>query len=291
MRFDFAAEIARVQAEASQTFAELFRGLPPPAHLAELPQVLVTGFGRFLHHTENATGRLVAELVPEARYPRTARGSLADVDVPAPQFSIGWNKVTLAKVGAVALCGMIVPSHWGLGPRLLRKQLAAMKVQFVMMNGIATPKQPLWIELGAANRAAAKVDGSGILRPTERKTGQGQALLPQGPSTYSSRSAFFALRSAARKRIAQETSLHDALVGAEFQVFARSENRYLCNELTYAACDLLRRRRASHVFLHWPSTLNASHMASMAKVARALISAELASDPEERLLGRAVRVR
>lgn len=291
MEFDLREPLARAQLDALHAFGEAFVGVAPPSTFRDrgLPEVLVTGFGRFLHHTENATGRLVSRLVPSAKYPETARGSLSEVDAPAAQFALGWHEAVLPRVGPVALCGMILPVQWGLGPMLLRTQLAKMNPAFVVMNGIAGPRQPLWIELGAANRAAPKVDGSGILRPLEAAPGEGQALLPPGPPAHSCLAAFDALYTEIARTIAEEEGAAEVLTGVAFQTYARPDNNYLCNELTYAACDALQARETPRVFLHWPSELYPRHLDLGTRVVLRAIETELLHGPKERVLGVDVR--
>ncbi|MFO0666264.1 MAG: hypothetical protein U0174_20080 [Polyangiaceae bacterium] len=281
MRFDFTSEVARRQYEATQAFAEAFRGEPAPPHLAQLPQVLVTGFGRFLHHADNASGHLVSALVPTVKYPRTSRGDESQVDLPEPQFARAWHEAVLPSGKHVALCGMIVPVQWGLGPALLAKQCASMSPAFVMMNGIAGAAQPLWLERGAANVAAAKVDGTGLLRPVELEGGGAQPLVPGAPPALPCFASFDELRAAADEEILSaiaerpEENLGDVLPGALLQVAARADNRYLCNELTFAACRLFRETKTPFVFLHWPSSMTAPHIAVGTRVLTRLVDVEL----------------
>lgn len=278
MKLDLSSPVARAQDEATRAFAEVFQGTSAPPDLEGLPQVLVTGFGRFLEHPENATGRLVSQLVPSARYPTTLRGALSAVDLPSPQFSMGWTEAVCPSGRRVALCGMIFPVQWGLPPALLEKQLAVMDAELVLMNGIASSEQPLWIELGATNFAVARVDGSGISCPTAD-----QALCEDGPATASCFGAFHAMLRAARDVLA--ASATRTLRAAHFQTFARPENRYLCNELTYAACRMLEAKRTSRVFLHWPSALSGADIEAAMRVVFAIIDAELGADPVDRMRG------
>jgi hypothetical protein len=58
-------------------------------------RVLVTGFGRFLENAENATGRMVSQLVPGLQYPETTRPEDGAVDDPAAQTRVVSARVEL----------------------------------------------------------------------------------------------------------------------------------------------------------------------------------------------------
>src|SRR5699024_9149414 len=113
------------------------------------PRVLVTGFGRFMSIENNATGRIVSALVPDVSYPETHAPATGELDPPEPQLSVAVSTLDLADIGTVDVCAMILPVYWDLAAILIAKETEAFQPSFVMMNGVAGPRQPLWIELGA----------------------------------------------------------------------------------------------------------------------------------------------
>ena len=46
---------------------------------------------------------------------------------------------------------MILPVYWDLAAILIAKEMDSFEPAFVMMNGVAGQRQPIWIELGATN--------------------------------------------------------------------------------------------------------------------------------------------
>ena len=69
-------------------------------------------------------------------------------------------------------------------------------------------------------------------------------------------------------------------------MFARADNSYLCNELTYAACDALHAKNTSRIFLHWPSELYPLHLDLGSRIVLRLIETELLGHADDaRVLG------
>lgn len=307
---------ARRQYDANVAFATSYAAqcVPPAARSSDRPRVLVTGFGRFMNIGNNATGRIVSALVPEARYPETAPPAPGEIDEPGPQLSVAGATLDLPDVGAVDVCAMILPVHWDLAAILIAKEAQAFRPTFVLMNGVAGSRQPLWIELGAINRASRSADGSNQLRPA---TSPGEPHVKIVETATESEDAqpnllsWQAVQTSAREAIERhrgevdgDVPFEDVLRGAEFAGFPRRSNTYLCNNVTYVTGWLMGHPgrevsllRASHpapdapndvrlklganlskvprVFVHWPSDLADKHHLAGADVMRSIIAAQL----------------
>ncbi len=308
---------ARAQYDANVAFATSYIG---QCHATGTrPRILVSGFGRFLNIADNATGRILAELTG-VRYPETVEPATGQVDPPARQVSVAQTTLELPSVGTVDVCAMILPVDWDLASILLAREADTFHPSFVMMNGVAGDRQPLWIELGATNRAARLVDGTNLLVPA------GSAdlvpLVEDAPASEDARPnllAWSSVRAAARaavRRHANEVDggerFGDLLPDADLAGFPRSSNTYLCNNTTYVTgflmdhpqrpVSLLRASLAlpgaandvtvtmtsdlsqvPRVFVHWPSELADKHHAAAADVMRAIVDAQLgAAEPSTR---------
>lgn len=314
IKVDTSTPEARRQYDANVAFASSYtsrcsRGIEASSR----PRVLVTGFGRFLSIRNNATGRIVSALVPEARYPGTERPPAGEVDPPEPQLSVGGTTLDVPGVGPVDVCGMILPVSWDLAAILIAKEVDAIRPSFVLMNGVAGHRQALWIELGATNRAAKTADGSDQLLPAAGD--RGWAKIVEGARRSEERQgnllSWRAVEAAAREAIERHASEVDGgarfdeiVHGATFAGFPRSSNTYLCNNVTYVTGWLMshpgrevRLLRASkpvararndvrvridadlravpRVFVHWPSDLAERHHEAAADVMASIIAAQL----------------
>jgi len=318
VKVDTEAELAWQQYVANLEFA---RGYQPTcvsgttageggAPEDQRPRVLVTGFGRFQSNRANATGEVVSELLDGLTYPLTDPPAYGQIDPPAPQTAVALGTVELPGVGEVDLCGMVVPVFWDLAAVLVLKEIEAFSPDFVLLNGIAGGRQPLWLELGSINRARALEDGSDILMPIE----EGAPLIPTAPEEEYARPlllSWHAVRAAAEQAITSHaaderegTPLSDVLHGVRFAGYPRSSNTYLCNNTAYTVGYLMdhhgeavRLMEASHpregyddgldvtinedhsttprVFVHWPSNLEGDHIGSAAEVMSALIAGQV----------------
>lgn len=275
------------------------------------PRVLVTGFGRFLENKENATGRMVSELVPGLSYPLTEPPALGEVDAPEAQTAVALGVVTLPDVGEVDVCGMVLPVFWDVASILVLKEAALFKPDMILMNGIAGDRQPIWLELGSVNAAVSLPDGSGTLAPVE----SGSKLVQEAPAEDKARGLLLSwpeVRAGARAKIAalaeetdgEGTRFGDVVEGALLAGFPRSSNTYLCNNTTYVVNyvldhpnDTFRLLEASdpreggpthvdvrlgadlgpipRVFVHWPRTLAGDHLTRGSQVMASVIAAQL----------------
>lgn len=313
VRVDTRSPEARRQYDANVAFASSYvaRCTRGPA---ERPRVLVTGFGRFMSIENNATGRIIAALVPNATYPRTVSPPAGQVDDPAPQLSVGVTTMNLPDIGDVDVCGVILPVYWDLAAILIAKEIDAFAPSMVLMNGVAGERQPIWIELGATNRASPLDDGSNQLRPAVQ-SGEPYARIvetaPRSDDAQPNLLSWSAVHEAAKKTIEVHADdvdngkrFGDLLPDAKLGGFPRSSNTYLCNSVTYVtgwlmnhpneAVRLLRAspavrgkqndvriklsgdyRNVPRVFVHWPSDMLDAHHVTGAAIMRAMIRAQL----------------
>ena len=316
MKVDTSSPGARKQYDANAAFALGYKARCPRV-TSKLPRVLVTGFGRFGSITDNATGRIVSTMVTEARYPETSPPAFGEVDPPEPQLSVGSRVMKLpGSDQEVLVCAMILPVYWDLAAVLVAREIEALRPSFVMMNGVARSRQPLWLELGAVNAAAPLADGSDQLRPFMKK---GESLAPlvdtAGPEDRARANllSWRAVHDAAAAAVAANarkeehgTAFGDIASGVVFAGFPRESNTYLCNNVTFTTGFLMDRpgkrvrlMRAStrvvgrpnwvdvtlgadmsavpRVFVHWPSDLATMHREAGADVMRAVVGAQVAS--------------
>ena len=280
------------------------------------PHVIVTGFGRFLENRENATGRMVSELVPGLEYPLTDPPAEGEVDDPEAQTRVVQSTITLEGLGEVEVCGMVLPVFWDVAAILVLRESASFLPDFVLMNGIAGSRQPLWLELGSVNAAVALPDGSGNLQPIE----PGTKLVEEASEEEHARGlllSYHDVRAAVEARLnllAPElgesgVSFGELLTGVRFAGFPRPSNTYLCNNTTYAMnylfdhpYETVRLLRASHprpggpdgidvalgqnlartprVFVHWPKDLAGSHLGLGADLMAEIVRAQLSASEE-----------
>ncbi len=313
VKVDTRTPAARAQYDADVAFANGYAArCNAPA--SSRPRVLVTGFGRFMSIANNATGRIVSTMVPAARYPETTAPPPGEVDRPEPQLSVALSTLDLPTVGKVDVCAMILPVYWDLAAILVSKEMNAFDPNMVLMNGVAGDRQPIWIELGAVNKAAKLDDGSNQLVPTA--TGEFAKLVETAakdedarPNLLSWRAVEGAARSVAERHandMDQGVRFGDVLPGAKLAGFPRSSNTYLCNNITYVTGYLMshphrtvRLLKASpalpgkinevkvemkrdltkvpRVFVHWPSEMATMHHAAGADVMRTILDAQLAA--------------
>jgi hypothetical protein len=186
-------------------------------------------------------------------------------------------------------------------------EMTAFNPDLVVMNGIASSSQSVWLELGAINKAEALRDGSGLLEAQE-----GPVIASASSKEYGRANllSWEAVRDAMKDEIASAESIHegarfqDVVKGAVFAGFPRTSNTYLCNNTTYAVGYLMDhpketvrllvpsnsrygsglklksnvdRSKVPRVFLHWSSNLDGAHLDAGARVLGAAIDAQLAA--------------
>jgi pyrrolidone-carboxylate peptidase len=237
---DTESEAAWAQYVADVRFAETYLPTCAPDPSSWRPRVLVTGFGRFMENRENATGRMVSRLVPGLEYPLTEPPAAGQIDDPAAQTRVTLAVASLPGVGDVDVCGMVLPVFWDLAAYLVLREAEVFQPGFVLMNGIAGSRQPLWLELGSLNEAVALPDGSGVLQPIA----PGTPLLDEAPAEERARGLLLSwpeVRAAAEARIAalaaetddSGTRFGDLVEGVLYAGYPRTSNTYLCNNTTY----------------------------------------------------------
>lgn len=313
VKVDTRTPAARRQYDANVAFATSYASRCVRSATGR-PRVLLTGFGRFMGINDNATGRIVSALVPSARYPETVAPGAGEVDPPDAQLSVGTTTIVLPGAGPVDVCAMILPVYWDLAAILIAREMDAFEPNFVLMNGVAGSRQPLWIELGSANRAAALDDGSNQLRPAVSGNEPFAKIVDTAPREEEIRAnslSWRAVEGAARATIMRRASdvdggkrLDEVLPDVKLAGFPRPSNTYLCNNVTYVTGYLMNHpgqvvrllkaspvvrgavnevqvtmrtdlRAVPRAFMHWPSQMADKHHAAGAEVMRSILDAQL----------------
>lgn len=253
VKVDTRGRLAREQYDENVRFALDYA--PRCTSTGAPKRVLITGFGRFLDITDNATGRILAGLVPEATYPETSPPPPGAIDPPGPQLSVGSATWSLPEVGEVDVCAMIVPVYWDLASILVAREIQAFSPDLVIMNGVYPGADWLTLELGSINRAVGAADGSGLLTPSGGSDQPGGGMwshapllegLPPADDARGLLYSYEAARSAAEDEIArladredeQGVRFGDRLGSVKFGGFPR-DNTYLCNNTAYVVSWLL----------------------------------------------------
>ncbi len=318
VKVDTSTPLARAQYDANVAFASGYRARCKPG--TGKPRVLVTGFGRFQGLTNNATGRMLASLLPGLSYPETRSPPPGEIDPPGPQLAVAQGTLTLPRSGDVELCAMILPVYWDLAAILIAREIDAFGPDFVMMNGVAGSRQELWLELGSINKAAPLDDGSDQLRPLPARNAPFAPILESAGPQDQSRSNLLSWKAVALGA-ADSVRAHEGDMdrgdrfgvlapGVKLAGFPRDSNTYLCNNITYItgylmdypgrAVQLLRAsqksptkpnyvkakiardvRRVPRVFVHWPSSLADRHTRTGAQVMASIVDAQLAARATE----------
>jgi hypothetical protein len=312
VKVDTSSPEARAQYDADVAFLD---GYTPRCQRGDgsRPRVLLTGFGRFMSITNNATGRLVSEIVPAAAYPETAPPPPGQVDPPGPQLSVATATIHLPSAGDVDVCAMILPVYWDMAAILIAREIDAFDPSFVMMNGVAGSRQPIWLEMGAINRAQRSEDGSNQLAPWDPSAPYAKIIESEPDGGQPNLLHWETVAAAAQEAIERHADdvdggarFGDLLPGVELGGFPRASNTYLCNNVTYVTgwlmshpgqtTRLLRAtprvrgkinevrvklagdyRNVPRVFVHWPSELDERHHEAGADVMRAILDAELSA--------------
>jgi pyrrolidone-carboxylate peptidase len=311
VKVDTKDPLARAQYDADVAFANGYVARCKKPEGSTRPRVLVTGFGRFMGILNNATGRIVSTLVPDAKYPETVPAPAGQIDPPEPQLSVATMTLDWPLSGKVDVCAMILPVYWDLASILISKELDAFEPSMVLMNGVAGSRQEIWLELGATNRAEGLGDGSDILRPFLKNNATVAKLVDGGDDAQPNLMSWDAVHAAAADAVAKHakdvddnTILEDLLPGAKLAGFPRSSNTYLCNNVTYVtgwlmshpgkSTRLLKASKAEpgkpndvtvklandfsktpRMFVHWPSTLDVRHHAAGAAIMEAILDAQV----------------
>lgn len=262
-------------------------------------RVLLTGFARFGPHERNASGELVAALLPGLEVPRYPAPQPGTVFSPELQFVAETARVRWDTT-EVVLAVLILPVLWDLAAAVVLRAIQKFDPELVVMSGVAGPRQPLWIELGASNQTHPRRDASEHLQPiTDAR------VLAGGPPALAHRAAFPRLLEVARAQLRAEPTLEEVMPTVELTGFPRPGNAYICNATAYAVAHALtlperpltllegsadqrgatlhlRRDRVHvpHFFLHWPSDLSGPRVEAASRMLRAIVSAQLRANDE-----------
>lgn len=293
------ASFARYQAGLAFARAYHPRGRPT----TDGPRVMVTGFGPFGPHRTNATAGIVNRLLDsrDPGDPGDPRGPARDLEPRGPHHvAVAQGVVALEGQGPVEICALKLPVAWDLAALVVIREAEAFGPDVLVMSGIAGARQPLFIELGALNRAARRADAALVVP-------RGEVVVAEA-DTVDNRASFVALRDAARDAIASEhardPSLAEVLPTARLTP-TRESNAYVCNNTTFAVGHALARPgarltlfEASHpracdhgvvagterdlsriprLFLHWPSALSRTGEEAAARVLKAMVARQLAT--------------
>lgn len=257
-------------------------------------RVLLTGFARFGVHERNASGELVAALLPDLEVPRFPGPQPDTVFSPELQFVAATGGVRWDDVD-VDLAVLVLPVLWDVAAAVVLRAVEQFDPELVVMSGVAGPRQPLWVELGASNQTHPRRDASGHLQPIADAR-----VVPGGPPALAHRAAFPTLLELGRAQLAAEASLAEVMPSVELTGFPRPGNAYICNATAYTVAYALshpdrpltllegsadqrgatlhlRRDRAHvpHFFLHWPSELRGVQVDAAARILRTMVSAQL----------------
>lgn len=310
VKVDTRSAAARAQYDANVAFVNAYRAKCATPTTGK-KRVLVTGFGRFQSITNNATGRMVASLLPNLVYPETLPPPAGQIDVPEKQLAVASGKVSLPLSGEVEVCAMVLPVFWDLAAVLVAKEIEAFAPDLVLMNGVADSRQDVWLELGSVNKAAALDDGSDQLRPLPAEGASTAPIVERGPAARANLLSWRSVEANAKKALgaAENTSeggvrFGDVVRGVKLAGYPRGSNTYLCNNITYVVGYLMdnpgltvRLLRASEksstkpndvrarinrdtrttarVFAHWPSDLASVHTANGKSVMLSIVDAQL----------------
>ncbi len=313
VKVDTRSAQARAQYDADVAFLNAYTPRCKMPEDPRRPRVLVTGFGRFMGTTNNATGRIVSTLVPAAKYPETELPPQGAVDPPEPQLSVGQATLTWPLSGEVEVCAMILPVYWDMAAILIAKELDAFQPSVVMMNGIAGARQEIWLELGATNKADELDDGSDQLKPYAPDKDTYAKIVDGGEDARPNLMTWNAVQAAAAEVVAKsadakdgDVRFGDVLPGVKLAGFPRNSNTYLCNNVTYVTgwlmshagktTKLLRAAppmpgkindvkvkvandfaKTPRVFVHWPSDLDVRFHDQGAAIMQAILDTQLAA--------------
>lgn len=312
MLLDTRAELAQRQYQAGLAFLRAYTPRSASHAESKCPRVLLTGFTRFGNNLDNPTGRIVEQL-SGATYPTSSVPQPNEIDDPAALTSVATRQIVVTGIGEVTLCGMILPVQWDIAPVLVAKEIEAFKPDLVLMNGVAAGRVgiPLRLELGSANCAVAKVDGSAITQPAgpyaDTTWGPAISLLENGPAVAPGRLSWDAVQRGVERELDRLARAGDPLTqtitGVVRGMFPSRWLTYLCNNLAYTINYLMDNpdvvlrlyqssaavgsavngvevgltadfRDVPRTFVHWPD-VPAGEYKSAARVALAIIEAQL----------------
>ncbi|MBW2527885.1 MAG: hypothetical protein JRI23_27130 [Deltaproteobacteria bacterium] len=301
-------ELTWAQYLANIEYAQSYEPVCVGAH-DDAPRVIVTGFGRFLSNSVNASGQVVAGLLDELEYPMTEPPAPGLVDDPAPQTAVALGERLLPSGSSVQICAMVLPVYWDLAAMIVLEEIAAFSPDLVIMGGIAGGMQPLWLELGSVNQAMGLHDGSGTLEPIHNSP-----LVPDASEEEYLRGLLLSwatVRYGAEVVIAERAgelengrTFGEIMRGVRYMEYPRSSNTYLCNNTTYTVGYLMDHpgeavrllvpsepregfpagldvqldedlSEVPRVFVHWPSQLRGTHLDIGTDVLEAMIDAQL----------------
>lgn len=163
---------------------------------------------------------------------------------------------------------VVLPVRWGMAPELAIRAARDFQAEMVIMNGVAGPRQPLFVEQGATNHCVPREDADGAWPKVVDR-------LEARPMTIDRRRAVRAARAAIAEHahvMQGDVALGDVLLGARI-ARPRKSNGYVCNHVAFHVS----RAHERCGFLHWPSELHGAHViaarAILERIVRALARA------------------
>lgn len=215
--------------------------------------VVVTGFGTFPGVGRNATADIVHAIA------RTHRIALDAPSRRVPDFEVGRGSLRLPSGRAVPASLMVLPVAWDAAADLVVKETRAAGALLVVMNGVAAPEQPIFVEEAATSARVARPDAYGV---SPRRASAASRVRPATLAVDVARDA--AVRALAAEKLA---SVPGAIVKS-----ARPDNAYVCNATAYRVARA-QRLGAEHGFVHWPKDIARREIAGCARVLVAMIDA------------------
>jgi len=307
--------LAERQRAASFAFAQRYTGRCTRPTGA-LPRVLLTAFGPYDGGASNASAAALQALVPALPAHAPPLLSPGAVEPPERHLVVAQGEIALGPGGPrrVAVCAMVLPSHWDLPAALVARELDAFVPELVLMTGQSFGAQQVTLERTAINHADHTADATPVgfrLAPTAlTEPVLGDPARPWGQLVGMRLDWDRALDAMHRTRQRYVDTFAD---GAAFGALVddvllrytpHGHNRFLCNALAFTVSALmdaqgqpvtLQRtaravgdrapvwrlrvaqdlREVPRVFVHMPSAVAGAHAATMAEMLRALLASQM----------------
>jgi|GEM_PF-7111157 len=170
----------------------------------------------------------------------------------------------LAKHGKQTI---VLPVEWAHAAELLLAESITTKATWVLMNGVAGARQPMWIESAAMDVFAEREDAAGkmpeVIRTTPTETVY--VSIDVGAAKKAADLAFRKVRDTVEGGLRLDAIMHGATM-----MDPRAENAYVCNDTTWRVTRALSGTGARAGFFHWPHELRGAHVEAACDVLLAI---------------------